>query len=143
MQYYFSGVANWAKVKTPVDNYDTTKPQEYKIDVVLDNKSWKLFEESGCQLRPKQTPDGERYVTFKCPVEATIKSKVVTFKPTVLNSDNQPFDGLIGNGSGVTCKVDVYPTRMGMGHRLDTVRVDSLIEFAGGGTPQGDVDNPF
>lgn len=142
MQYYFSGTANWAKVKEPVDNFDKSKPQEYKIDLILDDKSWKLFEESGCQLRPKMTDKGERYVVFRTPVEALIKGEKRTFKPTVLDHDNQPFDGLIGNGSRVTCKVDVYPTRMGMGHRLDTVRVDSLVEYSGN-TVKGDVESPF
>ena len=142
MKYYFSGIGYWAKVQEPVDNYDKAKPKEYKIDVVLDDKSWHLFDESGCQLQPRVNDKDERYVSFRCPVSAEIKGEKRTYKPTVLDNDNQPFDGLIGNGSGVTCKVDVYPTRMGMGHRLDAVRVDNLVEYAGSQT-KGEIESPF
>jgi hypothetical protein len=59
-----------------------------------------------------------------------IKDQLVAFgPPTVIDKDKNPVTALVGNGSKVTAKVAVYDTRMGKGHRLETVRVDELVEF--------------
>jgi hypothetical protein len=135
--YYFTGTAEWAKVYEPVEAYDKTKPKEFCIDVLLDDKSFELFKQSGSQLRPK-----ENRVKFKCPSTALIKGEVVHFAPSVKDKDNEDFNDPIGNGSKVTVKVEVYDTRMGKGTRLAGVRVEELVEYEGG-KYEGDVDAPF
>lgn len=141
--YYLSGRANWAKVQTPVEAFDPNKPMEYKLDLVMDDKSWDLFEKSECQLKPKETDSGERYVTLRCPTEALFSGKKENFKVTVLDKDNQPYSGLIGNGSEVTCNVDIYQTKKGVGHRLRSVRVEELIPFEGGPRVANEIESPF
>jgi hypothetical protein len=72
---------------------------------------------------------------------------LVTYTPPeVLDKDNQPFTKLIGNGSTVTCKVIIYDTIKGKGHRLEAVRVDDWVEYVpeGSQSPAGNVPKmPF
>lgn len=127
---YFTGLAKWAKVYTPDDMY-----QKYSIDLFLDDESWELFNESGLLLQPKEVAEdqGEPFGTcirFSRPVSKEIKGALVNFgPPPVLDSEGLPMTDNIGNGSKVTVKVSVYDTRKGMGHRLESIRVDDLVPY--------------
>lgn len=150
-QYYLSGIANWAKVQTPVPTFDK-KGTEYTIDITLDEKSLNLFRESGCQVnsvaerkrkkgKTVESSDEERTYTFRCPTEKLIKGEKRNLKPIVLDNDNNPLGDNVGNGSMVTAKVDIYPTRMGVGHTLAAVRVDDLVPFEN--SVRGEIESPF
>lgn len=124
--FYFSGTCKWAKLAKP-----DTKYNNFGLDLYLDDKSWEAFKKSELQLKVKKDDDGS-YVSFKRPVSKLIKGELVEFgPPEMLKVDGSPFDMsvLVGNGSTVTCKVVVYDSMKGKGHRLEAVRIDELVEF--------------
>ena len=119
-----SGKAKWAKVYKPDDKY-----QNWTIQLYMDKDSLTTYQESGMSMAVKKDDDGN-YVTFRRPMAKLIKNELVKFNPPrVLDSNNQPFDKNIGNGSDVTLKVLVYDTIKGPGHRLEAVRVDKWVEY--------------
>lgn len=121
---YLSGKTKWAKLRKPDDKYNN-----FQLPLYLDKKSWELYDTLGLSLSKKKDDDGD-FVTFKRPVSKLIKNEIVEFgPPKVLSKDNSEFDGLVGNGSEVTVKISVYDTMKGPGHRLETVRVEKLVEY--------------
>lgn len=121
---YLSGKTKWAKVRKPDDKY-----QNFQVPLYLNPESMKIFDTLGLSLSKREDEDGT-FITFKRPVSKLIKNEVVHFgPPKVFNADNSEFDGLIGNGSEVTLKVAVYDTMKGPGHRLESVRVEKLVEY--------------
>jgi len=119
-----TGKAKWVKTRKPDEKYNN-----WTVDLCPDDRSRKIIEDSGLQLRYKKNDEGE-YLTFRRPVEKLIKGKPVTFDPPkVWDASNQPYDGVIGNGSDVTIKVAVYDTVKGKGHRWEAIRVDNLVEY--------------
>lgn len=129
-EVHLSGKAKWAKVYKPDDKY-----QNWTIQVYMDKDSLKTYQESGMSMAIKKDEDGQ-YVTFRRPMAKLIKNELVKFNPPrVLDSNNQPFDKNIGNGSDVTVKVIVYDTIKGPGHRLEAVRVDKWVEYVKSDTP--------
>lgn len=127
--YFFSGTCKWAKLQQP----DTKFGEKYTIDVYLDPASMELFEKSGSRIKVRQDEDGT-FVKFVRPRWGKNKEgKELDFgSPDVLSSDGKtPFDKLVGNGSKVTCKVEIYTSRYGDGTRLAAVRVDEHVPFEG------------
>lgn len=122
--YYLSGKCKWAKLRKPDDKYNN-----FQLPLYLDKKSLELYNTLGLGLKVREDDEGT-FVTFKRPVAKMIKTELVEFgPPKVLNADNTEFDGLVGNGSEVTAKISVYDTFKGPGHRLETVRVEKLVEY--------------
>lgn len=128
--YYFSGEVMYPKLVTPDTKFN--EQGIYCLDLFMDNDSWEKFEKSGAQLKVRDR-DGRKFITFKRPAKKLIKGDVVDLgPPDVLNNDNSPFDmskSLVGNGSKVTVKVNIYDTMKGKGHTLEAVRVDYLVAY--------------
>lgn len=119
-----TGTVKWAKVRKPDDKYNN-----WTVNFYPDERSWRIFQDSGLQIRPKEDEDG-KFVIFRRPAEKLIKSELVKFEPPkVWDANNQAFDGIIGNGSSATVKVAVYDTVKGKGHRWEAIRVDKLVEY--------------
>lgn len=83
----------------------------------------------------KKDEDGY-HVGFGRPTEKVIRGKVVAFAPpVVVDSNEQPFAGPIGNGSDVTIKLEVYShpvpgtQKRAKASRIMSVRVDNLVPF--------------
>lgn len=128
--YFLSGTCKWAKIHEPDKKY-----QNYGIDLFLDEESKTMFKESGLQLTVKKDEKDGEYISLKRPTVKLIKGETVEFTPPMLlKNDNTEYEDkvLVGNGSHVTCKVLVYDTVKGKGHRLEAVRVDELVEYGGG-----------
>ena len=124
---YFTGVAYWAKLEEPDQKY-----QYWGLDLALDDESKIKFEKSGLTLKVKKNTDGVEVISLRRPVQKLIKGELVDFeKPKLVDKDNNDYVDrpLVGNGSFVTCKVLVYNTLKGPGHRLEAVRVDQLVEY--------------
>lgn len=128
--YYFQGTAYWAKVFKPDQKYG-----HYCIDLVLDEDSLARLKECPLDLKIRDDEKG-KWVRFRRKPEATFKGETVELgPPTVLkyNPDQEekytPFDRLIGNGSKVDCKVTVYETSRGYGHRLEAVAVLDHVPY--------------
>ena len=128
--YYLSGDVMYPKLVTPDTKFN--EQGIYSLDLFMDNDSWEKFEKSEAQLKVRDR-DGRKFVTFKRPAKKLIKGEVVDLgPPDVLNEDNTPFDTekvLVGNGSKVTIKVNIYDTMKGKGHTLEAVRVDNLVPY--------------
>lgn len=140
---YFTGTAKWAMLKKTDKAFGN---ERWKINVYLDGESMEKYHNSGIQSKVRVDEDGE-YVVFKREVEKVFNTKegkrIETFKaPAVLDADGATrLDKLVGNGSEVTCKVEIYDTPKGKGSRLVGVRVDRLVPYE---APDGDrprVDN--
>lgn len=128
--YYFKGKTKWAKVHKPDEVYNN-----YQVPLYLTPESWNEFKESGLRLQPK-TDEGGQFVTFRRKHEEMNYKKGVeeVIGPPevfiVIDGTYQPFDGLIGNGSDIVVKVDVYDTkRHGKGHRMKSVAVENLVVY--------------
>ena len=127
-EIYLSGMCKWAKVHTPQNKYESTD-KEWSINLYLDEVSKKAFDMSGLQLKKKEDEEGT-FITLRRDVTKVINGDTLTFmKPAVLDGEGQPVTDMIGNGSEVTCKVDVFNTAKGMGHRLQAVRIDELEPY--------------
>ncbi len=124
--YYMRGICKWAMVHSMDEKYGN-----YKINVYLDDASKELYAKSGLQMTPKTDEDGE-FVVFRRAGSKVIKGETVNFgKPKVLNQDGEITSDLIGNGSAVTIKVLAFDTMNGIGHRLDGVKIDTLVPYEG------------
>ena len=142
-QIYFSGTCKWAKVWKADDKYD-----KYTIDLYLDDESWDKFHASGLQLKVREDEDGA-FVKFSRSNEQTVRGKTIVLgRPSLKDADlNDLEEGtLIGNGSTVTCRVEVYDSKNGKGHKLHAVKVDNLIVFDPDNIPEvvvGTEELPF
>lgn len=124
--WYFSGEARWAKLREPDDKYN-----KYSIDLIMEPDVLAKFKTSGAQLKIREK-DGTEFVTFNRPATSVIKGDIVNHgPPEILDKDGEPLADniLVGNGSKVTLKVEVYDTVKGKGSRLAAVRVDDLVKY--------------
>lgn len=146
--YLFTGKTKWAKVQKPDDKFG----EQWQLPLYMDEKSWKDYEKSGIRLEVKKDKEtGEPFVTFRRKVKEMNWKKGAMQEnspPKVLIANEYgeyvPFDGLIGNGSAVSVKVDVFDTRNGKGHRLVAVGVDDLVEYNPDGGRESNVpEMPF
>lgn len=129
---YLQGKAKWARVTTP-DPWGN-----WKITLYLTPDSYNevmRLKAEGLKNIIKKDEDGH-HVTLRRPVNKEIKGKLVGFAPPeVINPDGTPLrDVLIGNGSDVTVKLEVYSHKTPGGGqakaaRLQGVRVDNLVVF--------------
>ena len=129
--FYFTGKAKWAKTKEPDKAFGSS---EYKITLYVDKKTKKDIIEAGVQVTPKEDDEGI-YFQFRRPESKLWPNGDLTdFGPPDIYSEDgkTKFDGYIGNGSDVTVKVSVYDTRKGKGHRLEAIRIDTLVPYDGG-----------
>ena len=130
-EFYLSGSCKWAKVLP--DNGDD-KFERWTIDLYMDDKSWKKFNDSQLTLKVREDDDGE-FVKFARRFTDWEGNKVDA--PEIHGAE-----GEIGNGSDVTIKVEVFDTKNGKGHRLLAVRVDNLVEYDSREVDE-DIDVPF
>lgn len=136
--YFFTGKCKWAMLDKMDEEFRC-----YKIDLYLDKENLKKFYDSGCMVKIREDDEGT-YVTFRRSVDKLLEG--MPQKPKkLINQDGEyiPFDQLIGNGSLVTVKVDVYNLKKmkGTGHRLEAVAVEELVPYEGSGQTQDDL--PF
>ena len=113
-----TGTANWTqKLFTPDDEYNT-----YQFQLVMDDASVDEFNASGSMLKARNVDDG---------VAISPKRKADHGQPRVVDEagDEWPEDTAIGNGSKVSCILEMYSTKRGWGTKLEAVRVEELVEF--------------
>ena len=122
---YLTGEAYWAKLKKPDEKYNN-----FTIDFYPNEEAADKIKGSGLQVQEKDGEFGRPFYKFRRPVSKIIKNELVKFgPPVVLDKENKPFDGIVGNGSEVTIKLTVFDTIKGKGHRLEAVRVENLVEY--------------
>lgn len=140
-EYHFlQGKAKWARLHTPDQKYAC-----WSLVLYPNSESYaKLLElktaadgVDGILNVIKKDEDGY-YATFKRPLQKIIRGKATAFAPPeILQADGKtPQRDLVGNGSDVTIKLEVYPYPKptggkGRATRLMSVRVDNLVPFEG------------
>lgn len=142
-----TGIANWAKLYKPDEFRGAIR---WTLALDLDEASVEKYKEYGIQQKLK---DGKTFNPRR-DTTRTFKGKVVNFTPPVIFDKNGEvlvkyvnsagkavfsYEGeaptrvgepvLIGNGSLVAVKVSVYPTSMGVGNRLEAVKILDLITY--------------
>jgi len=151
--FTFTGKAQWAKLYKPDEFRGSVK---WCLDLIMDDPAeWVKFKEAGIQKKVKEGAEG-KYVQFARSTSKLMKGRVVYFAPPIiLDKDGKPIVSyvdsfgspvrsyedekarpervgepiLIGNGSVVQVSVSVYPTAMGPGNRLESVKVLDLVAY--------------
>lgn len=149
----FKGKAFWAKIYKPDDFRGAVR---WTLNLVMDDEAeWKKFKDLGIQKKVNKNADGEYFAASR-PTTKMIAGKIVNFTPPIvydkegnvlvgyyndqghlLRSYDDPNkkvtkvgeNVLIGNGSEVEITLCVYPTAMGVGNRLETIKILDLIEY--------------
>ncbi len=133
---YITGTAKWAKVFKPDEKYGN-----YTLDLYVDPKTLKKAQGEGLPVKVREDEEGTFIKLRRNPNKLF---DGMSEQPEVLlhNEDGkyEKLDKLVGNGSLVTCKVCLYDTQMGTGHRLEAVAVENLVEYQSEG---GNPDLPF
>jgi len=154
----FTGKGYWIKPFTP-DEFRGAK--RWTVDLVMDSPDeWAKFKEAGIQKKVKENENGKFWSAYR-PTTKLMKGQLVNFVPPYIydkdgnvlvkytdefGKDIRSFEGdkiikrvgepfLIGNGSTISVTVSVYPTSMGNGNRLESIRVIDLIEYTKPETP--------
>ena len=128
-----SGKAMWAKLKEGFA--DTKYRPNYNLSLIPDQASVNRMKEHKLGLEFKDNNDGEKYVNIrryidKNPDYKDSEGNLCGKAPRVVFPDGTVYTGIVGNGSEVTVKLDIYDTKyVNKGHRLVAVRVDKLIEY--------------
>lgn len=145
------GSLKWAKVYEPDEAFGQ---KNWKICFYpADDKEWEKFNKTGLQLKRQEDTDGE-YVTFRRPTSKVIKDDLVMFSPpeitgevnvsykdqdgnrirqynkgdkVTVTRDGEPVN--IGNGTEAIVNLSYYQTAKGPGHRLESIRILSLVEY--------------
>lgn len=135
--FYFIGTCEWAQV------HEEDKFGKTGLKVYLTPGSWETFKKSELRLQTKTDDKGE-FVRFSRSWKNVFEPEKPHGPPNVLIRNEaedryDPFDGFIGNGSLVNCKVLVYDSKNGKGHRLETIAVENLIPYTPG--PKNEDEN--
>jgi hypothetical protein len=103
---------------------------------ILNELREKKGDTDGVLNHMKKDDDGY-CMTLKRPIQKAMGGKIVSFSPPIIleaDGDKELRNALIGNGSDITVKMQVYtypkPTGgKGTAMRLESVRVDTLVPF--------------
>jgi hypothetical protein len=134
---YWSGKAKWVRAVTPDQQYNKYSMMLYPDPPSL-AKIWELKKGTGGIKNPIGKDDDGEYIRLSRPASKLMRGKIVTFAPpVVLDRDNNPLprDTMVGNGSDVTCKVEVYgysapgASSKSNALRWEALRVDNLIPY--------------
>lgn len=124
------GKSLWAKTNKVDDKF---RPN-YSISLIPTEASKNLMKEHKLGLDEKEY-DGEKFFQFRRYIDKNPDYKdsignLCGNPPKVVDKDKKPFTGIIGNGSDITIKLDVYDTKYAnRGHRLVAVMVNRLEEY--------------
>lgn len=134
---YLKGKIKWAQnLRIPDLKFDPASwrcvhyPDDASLEII------KNLKKEGLKNWEKQDEDGtyfqwKRNVTYK---NRKTGQDIPLTPPVVLDKDNIPYEGVIGNGSHATIKLEVYSHSTPNGGkakaaRLAAVRIDDLIPF--------------
>lgn len=132
---YVRGIAFWPKVQPQQldKKYNT-----YTLDFYPSDEAREAIEATGVEWKWKQNEHGD-FIRVRRPHTKLIREEVVEFGPpkvviaTGEEKDGipqtEPFTKLIGNGSEVTLRINIYGTKGRTGHRLEAVRIEKLVPY--------------
>ena len=138
---YLSGKCKWAKGLLAPSQF-----KKYSFKLNLDNPSLSIvldLKKKGIKNEVSKDEDGY-WINLSRPSEINIRGAMRGIEPPVIiTSENIPWnkDKMIGDGSDVTCKVAVRNWKSpfgvpGVSIRLESVRIDNLVEFTTDNWPE-------
>lgn len=135
---YLLGTAKWARLRE--DNGDT-KFNKWGLDLYLSEGSWETFNNANLPLKIREDDDGKFVKLSRGFFTSAGESRN---PPVVLRHNDEddvyePFEGNIGNGSLVNCKVLTGVSKRGVWHLLEAVAVENLVEYEN----EQEIDMPF
>jgi hypothetical protein len=133
MYEYIEGKSMWAKVTTPNANFGDPK---YEITVLTDQETADRLEGIGLsQVKDKfgNPKFEEPAFAFRRKVEVAGR---VNSAPKLVDTDGNPMDVSVGNGSEVKVKFKPYSSKFGTFGELIAVKVNKLVEYS-----EPDADN--
>lgn len=145
---YLTGKAYWAKLAA--DKLDTKFTPNWNLKLELDQESLNRFKQAKLALKLSENDIGElNCITPKRYADKDMKDsekRSTKLPPRVLLRDGAKmvsYEGLIGNGSRVTVKLDTFDTRYPTkGHRLVAVVIEELLEYSPDDTSGVEPDVP-
>lgn len=134
---FFQGKGKWARLDVPDTKFDLAG--RWSIVQYLNNEGINKFldlKKLGLKNQLKKDDDGT-LVTWARPCQKMIRGKLKAFEPVqIVDKEGRPMPRTtqIGNGSDVTCKIEIYfyntPQKVeACAARLVSVRIDNLIEY--------------
>jgi hypothetical protein len=133
---YATGKAMWANVSVPNTRFE---PHKYMVTILTDQDTAADLEAAGL----KQSTDRAGNTKYDEPAFMFSKTAIrrkdgaANKAPKLIDSDGNPLDCLIGNGSNITVKVRPYSTAYGTFGELVAVKVNELVDY----DDSGDDDN--
>jgi hypothetical protein len=128
--FTFDGEARWLKVFEP-DQYQDG-PKRYVVNLLVDEENHDNFLDSGIRTRVREE-EGKyllKFVRDHDAKELTSGDKIGGGRPNIVDADGEKWTkGVIGNGSKIRVSVSVYDTKMGKGHRLNSIKVLEHVPF--------------
>jgi len=152
------GTIKWAKVYEPDEAFGQ---KNWKINFYPANEAeWEKFNKTGLMLKVNEDTDG-KYVTFRRPTTKVIKDELVVFLPPELTGEvkvtykngingerlrqynkgdkveveREGDQTTLGNGTEAIVNICYYSTLKGPGHRLESLKIISLVEYGGNSGP--------
>jgi hypothetical protein len=134
MYEYVKGKAMWANITSPNTRF---QPHKYGLTVLTDPDTASKLEGLGLnQVRDRagQAKYDEPAFTFS--KRAANNDGVANSAPKLVDTDGNPMDVSVGNGSEVTVKIKPYRNDFGQFAELMAVKVETLVEYT-----ETDTDN--
>jgi hypothetical protein len=134
MYEYVKGKAMWANITSPNTRF---QPHKYGLTVLTDPETASKLEGLGLnQVRDRagQAKYDEPAFTFS--KRAANNDGVANSAPKLVDTDGNPMDVSVGNGSEVTVKIKPYRNDFGQFAELMAVKVETLVEYT-----ETDTDN--
>jgi hypothetical protein len=127
MYEYVKGKAMWANITSPNTRF---QPHKYGLTVLTDPDTASKLEGLGLnQVRDRagQAKYDEPAFTFS--KRAANNDGVANPAPKLVDTDGNPMDVSVGNGSEVTVKIKPYRNDFGQFAELMAVKVETLVEY--------------
>jgi hypothetical protein len=127
MYEYVKGKAMWANITSPNTRF---QPHKYGLTVLTDPDTASKLEGLGLnQVRDRagQAKYDEPAFTFS--KRAANNDGVANSAPKLVDTDGNPMDVSVGNGSEVTVKIKPYRNDFGQFAELMAVKVETLVEY--------------
>lgn len=134
MYEYVKGKAMWANITSPNTRF---QPHKYGLTVLTDPDTASKLEGLGLnQVRDRagQAKYDEPAFTFS--KRAAKNDGAANPAPKLVDTDGNPMDVSVGNGSEVTVKIKPYRNDFGQFAELMAVKVETLVEYT-----ETDTDN--
>jgi len=134
MYEYVKGKAMWANITSPNTRF---QPHKYGLTVLTDPDTASKLEGLGLnQVRDRAGQPKYDEPAFTFSKRAAKNDGAANPAPKLVDTDGNPMDVSVGNGSEVTVKIKPYKNDYGQFAELMAVKVETLVEYT-----ESDTDN--